>query len=209
MASLVTRPASPAKEVIPAPKIDTIFADYEAAKKSKRQLTKIDFSGYRFPEGTKIIFERSLPGRKTNFQTIELANPKGMNEVLPVLGKSIEGHFHYRITIILPQTHRFDGKNVFEVSVYAHVESTVEEMGDEKKQMEEGGNQPTTTPELVKTIVEEVTEKVEHTLAPISTSFIALSFILEEKEKEYSMNSISEDGSITLCISAQDAEEVL
>lgn len=74
IASLVVRPVLPTKELVPTPKIDRLFADHEAAKKSKKQLTKVDFSSCHFPEGTQILLERSLPGKKPNFQVIELPN---------------------------------------------------------------------------------------------------------------------------------------
>lgn len=163
MSALLSRPIEPQRKVIPSPILSHIFVGLDEAKKNNTQLTKIDFSGYLFPEGTKIIFERSLPGRKTNFQTIELANPTGTSDIPPILGKSIKGHFYYRVTIVLPQSHKFDGENIFEVPVYAHAEPTEEEKAEER--VLQVMSQPRDIPTLVAPVMEKVARGVDDTLA--------------------------------------------
>lgn len=202
MASLVVRPVLPTKELVPTPKIDRLFADHEAAKKSKKQLTKVDFSSCHFPEGTQILLERSLPGKKPNFQVIELPNLSWTNEILPVLGKSIEGHFHYRITINLPQTHRFEGRNVFEVSFYAKADPTPEELAAWQTHKKD-------IPVPVAPVVEAVERKVEIILDPVGTSLIAAAFVLEANQEKYSTDNAYESGPVEITISNEDATEIL
>jgi len=43
------------------------------------------------------------------------------------------GHFIYRLTITLPATHRFDGKNSLEVTFYVKTEPTLEEKQQEEE----------------------------------------------------------------------------
>lgn len=208
MSALMSR--EPAKMTIPTPDIKTIFLDLEEAKKNKTQLTQIDFSQCHFPEGTTIQVERSVPpAKKPSFEPLNNIDIRGLNIIPVVLGRDIQGHFIYRITITLPSTHRFENRNTLEVSYYAKAEPTSAEIEAEKIQKDALRNQPKAAPTPVTPVVEEVVKKVEKIIDPAEISLIAAAFVIEAHLQKYSNNDAYEGGPIEIIISDEDASEVL
>ena len=210
MAALVSRPLESIKTIVPSPDIKTIFLDLEEAKKNKTQLTQINFSQCHFPEGTTIQVERSLPpAKKPSFEPLNNIDIRGLNMIPVVLGRDIQGHFIYRITITLPSTHRFENRNTLEVIYYAKAEPTPAEIEAEKIQQDALRNQPKSVPAPVAPVVEKVAKKVEKIIDPAEISLIAAAFVLEAHLQKYGNNDMYESGPIEIVISDADASEVL
>lgn len=151
-----------------------------------------------------------MPGKKQVFQPLPITDINGLNSIVPVIGRAMAGHFAYRLTITLPSTHRFDGKNSVEVAFYVKTEPTPEEQLQEEEQRRALLTRITATPsEPATLIVEEVVEKVEKIIDPAEISLIAAAFVLEAHLQKYSNNDAYEGGPIEIVISDADASEVL
>lgn len=157
-----------------------------------------------------VTVERALPSKKKDvFEVVEGIDPRGKNTIEPVLGKDIQGQFAYKITIVLPSTHRFEGGNVFKVSYYAKAEPTPAEIEAERVQREALKNQSKVLPETVAAAVEEMVEKVESIINPVANSLIAATLVLVEKQKLYAVQEGYQGGPITITLSDADCVEVL
>ncbi len=154
--------------------------------------------------------ERALPSKKKDvFEVIEGIDPRGKNTIEPVLGKDVQGQFAYKITIVLPPTHRFEWDNVFRVSYYAKAEPNPAEIEAERVQREALRNQPKIPPETVTTLVVDVEEKVESIIDPVANSLIAASFVLAEKQEQYAIQDSYRGGPIHITLTDADCVEVL
>jgi hypothetical protein len=211
MAALTTVSAVVSKEKVDQPSKAQIFGDVDMLRKNKKQLEQLDLTSLdKLPDGTKVELRYTVPGQKREeIVTCQLWKV----QTLPLVQwKNIRWKFVYSVVITLPSTHIFEASGGSSVEIkdgwYAEAEWTEEEQQEEQLRSHRIQELTKAAPVPVSPAVQNVAQKVEHIIDPVSVSLTAVAMILEEKEAKYITQEYT-GGPLMISISDEDKIDVL